>query len=72
MAEVMAGSVEGVYKELERKQDGRQHLWIVKVRNKASKDIISTKQMKDELGVVLYDQEKILEMWMESSKRLIE
>ena len=63
--------MEEAYEELERNQDDRQLIRIAKARDKASKDITSMKQMKDESGLVLHDQEKILQRWLEYFERLL-
>ena len=63
--------MEGAYEEIERNQDDRQLIRIAKARDKASKDITSMKQMKDDSDLVDHDQEKILQRWWEYFERLL-
>lgn len=71
VAKAKAEAVDGAYEELERRQDGRQLLRIAKAKDKATKDITSMRQIKDESGVVLHDLEKILNRWQENFERLL-
>ncbi|XP_049947516.1 uncharacterized protein LOC126455795 [Schistocerca serialis cubense] len=71
VAKARAEAMEEAYEDLERRQDGRQLLWIAKAGDKATKYTTSMRQIKGESGVVLHDLDKILNRWWEYFERLL-
>ena len=52
-----------IYEELETPEGEKKIYRIAKARNKATKDFTHIKQIKDENGVVLSNQDKIKKRW---------
>ncbi|KAI5735287.1 hypothetical protein M8J77_016627 [Diaphorina citri] len=71
VAQCKAREIEKAYEELDGKDGDRKLLRIAKSRDKASKDITVIKQIKDEQGVVIRDEEKIKERWKDYFKTLL-
>ena len=53
----------GVYKDLETPEAERKIYRIAKARDKSAKDFTQITQIKDDLGVVLWEHDKIIERW---------
>ena len=71
VATAKAQSLDELYDELETQEGQRKIFRMAKARDKATKDFTQIKQVKDEHGVVLRDQDKIRERWKEYFNTLL-
>ena len=63
VAQAKAQALNEIYEELETPEGEKKIYRIAKARNKATKDFTHIKQIKDENGVVLSNQDKIKKRW---------